>query len=106
MRSGRRPAGHHVRRGRSNVDPLALPTKKPPGASAAKSCGGLHFDLVAEFLDAAGESLEDVLLVVAVEVVRAEVLVLDAVAEHEVDGRKHRGGHREDRLLRPAPAFE
>ena len=46
----------------------------------------LHLDLVAAFLDRAGEPLDDLRGVLAYEVVRAEFAILDVFAENEVRG--------------------
>ena len=52
------------------------------------------------------ETLGEPGLVAAVEVVAAEVAIIGAVAEHMVGGREHRGGHRQDRFLGAAAAFD
>src|SRR5712664_1885591 len=63
--------------------------------------GGLRGDgdVAAEIAQATDKAMDDLGAVAAVEVVDPEVGVLDAVAEHEVGGGEHRGGHGQDGLL-------
>src|SRR5436309_1917745 len=62
-----------------------------------------HLDREAEIVKACDQALRELGLVSAIEVVGAEVAIVDAVFEHVVGGREHRGGDGEDGFLR-APA--
>jgi len=63
--------------------------------------GGLRGDrdLATEITQAADETFDDLGAVATIEVVRSEISVLDAVAQHEVGGGEHRRGDGEDGLL-------
>src|SRR5437870_7530171 len=62
-----------------------------------------HLDCEAEIVKACDQALRELGLVSAIEVVGAEVAIVDAVFEHVVGGREHRGGDGEDGFL-GAPA--
>src|SRR5438552_740387 len=62
-----------------------------------------HLDREAEIVKACVQALRELGRVSAIEVVGAEVAIVDAVFEHVVGGREHRGGDGEDGFLR-APA--
>jgi hypothetical protein len=70
--------------------------------------GSRSFDLhdEAEILQAAEQAFGRLLFVTFGEVAAAKIAVRDAVSEHEIDGGEHRGGNRDNRLLRSAPALE
>jgi len=63
--------------------------------------GGLRGDrdLTAEIAQASNEAVDDFGAITPVKVIRAEVVVFDAVAQHEVGGSEHRSGDGEDGLL-------
>ena len=71
----------------------------------AWSCG-FHLDGDAKVVEALNEALGELLFVPLFEVVSTEVMVFDAVAEHEVGRGQHGAGDREDRLLGAAPALD
>src|SRR5512134_3842307 len=62
--------------------------------------------VTAEIFEPADESSDDLAAVEAVEVVGSVVVVVDAVAEHEVAGVEHRGGDGQDGLLGAATGLE
>src|SRR5258708_8888742 len=66
----------------------------------------LHLHVDAEILEALKKPFGDLVLVASGEVLWPEVVILDAVAEHEMHGREHRRGDREDRFLRSTTALE
>src|SRR5437667_9031823 len=70
--------------------------------------GGLRGegDFAAEIAQTAKEPVDDPGAIAAVEVIRAEILILDAIAEHEVGGGEHGRGDGEDRLLGSAASSE
>ena len=60
-------------------------------------CEWLH--VASEVSEALEESAEGLGFVMALEVIGAEVLVLDAVTQHEVGGGEHGGSHGKDSFL-------
>src|SRR5208283_5654744 len=60
---------------------------------------GVDLHLTAEIFEAAHEPADGLAPIEAIEVVGAEVLVVDVVAEHEEAGIKHGGGDGEDGFL-------
>ena len=64
-------------------------------------CSVLDLHVDAEITQALKEPLGQPVLVALYELLSAEVVKFDAVAEHEVDVSEHRGGDREDGLLGP-----
>ena len=67
---------------------------------------GLYFDDDAQVAQAAQQTLGELLFVSVDEVPAPEVVVLDAVAEHEVRGREHRGGDGDDGFLGAAAVLD
>src|SRR5438093_6964606 len=65
-----------------------------------------HLDREAEIVKACEQALRELGLVSAIEVVRAEVAIVDAVLEHVVGGGEHRGGDGDDGFLGATPALE
>src|SRR5258708_15400788 len=66
----------------------------------------LHLHVDAEILEALKKPFGDLVLVASGEVLWPEVVILDAVAEHEICGREHRSGDGENRFLRSTTALE
>jgi len=66
----------------------------------------LDLHLASELVETAHEPRDGLGLVQSIEVIRSEVLLLDAVAEHVVGGGQHGGGDGEDGLLGPAAGLE
>lgn len=62
--------------------------------------------MTAEVGQAFEQALDGLVGVVAAEVIGSEVGVFDAIAQHVVGGREHRGSHREDGLFRAAPGLD
>src|SRR5207244_11971003 len=81
-------------------------TGPSPRKKFAVMSGRPHFDGDAEILKPRDESLGELGLVAPVEVVRAEVAIVDAVLEHVVGGGEHRGGDGDDGFLGGTPALE
>src|SRR6266542_1204239 len=65
-----------------------------------------QFDVEAEIVKPREQALGQLGLVAAIEMVGAEVPVIGAVLEHVVGGGQHRGGDRDDGLLRAPATFE
>ena len=61
-------------------------------------------NLASEFVEPTHQASDGVVTVAPIEVLRTEIAVRHAVAEHEVGGGEHRSGNGEDRLLCAAPA--
>jgi len=76
----------------------------PPGLKSVVIW--MRTDLVAEVVQAPGEPRDEAGVVAALEVISAEVVIVGAVAQHDVGGGEHGGGHRDDGLHRPAALFE
>src|SRR5207244_6077457 len=81
--------------------------KKRPSAAAWDVSGGRRYlDLEPEILEPADEASRGLGSIAALEVISAEIAVLDSVSQHVIGRSQHRGRHGDDRLLRPAPALE
>jgi hypothetical protein len=66
----------------------------------------MDLDGEAKIVKPSDEASSELGLVAAIEVVGAEVVVVDPVLEHVVARREHRRRDGEDRLLGPAAALE
>src|SRR5438270_12489518 len=71
-----------------------------------RESGRAYVDDEAEIVKAGDKRLGKLGLVAAVEMVGSEVAIIGTVAKHMVSGREHRGGHRQDRFLGAAAAFD
>ena len=77
-------------------------SKDMPG----ESCRRTDLDGETKIVKPSNETSSEVGLVAAIEVIGAEVVVVDPMLEHVVGRREHRRGDCEDRLLGSAPAVE
>jgi hypothetical protein len=77
---------------------------KPLGEPAESCSAHLHGD--AEVTEALKETLGELLFIVLFEVTRAEVMVFDAIAEHEIRGSPHRAGDGKDGFLCAATTLD
>src|SRR3989475_11015739 len=71
-----------------------------------RESGRAYVDHEAEIVKARDETLGELGLVAAVEMVRAEVAIVGTVAKHVVGGREHRGGHGQDRFFGSPAALD
>ena len=108
---------HAIKRapqGSNSYTGLSLRTP-PPSVSIHRSCfwrdvsrqrnsgGFAKFDLVAEFFDAAGETLRGPLFIHAGEVERAEIAIGHLISPQIISRGQDRSGDRDNGLLRTAP---